>query len=202
MRAYKHMAWKYAQGFRRGTSIQVGTFAFYREMEGNRGDAMEGALHLNIEELVLEKGVEVPHNLKNRGFGEITSGTIQFQNCTVVEILPPAFIFCASSAVNENEKNAGKLAFQINDLHEFAYLLSKKMPFAPDFHYGPVQYQPRCVNALDSKPVRADPFIKDTHFSWESEIRIVWPLPVDLTGEYNSNLILECPEIARLISSA
>lgn len=205
MRAFKHVEPEFADRFRTGESIQLGTLEYFRTREGLRADKAEGMaanlietfetdpmrpLGLREREVLSGMGVHIMGNVRN----------VRIQNVTSLGASPIAYVFCASGKPDANLRVQGQRIFKIMALHTFAKRLVRSSGGRLGvFRARRVTYRRQVSNALTDGLVDADPFVKNPAFEWEDEIRICFQvLPMD-DAVLAPTLLINCPDVAELI---
>ena len=180
MRGYKHMDPRLAGEFGTGSSIQIGTFEYYRNMEGERADPLEGSVEYKVDRLQLSQA-HLPEYAEARQLFGLPKDGIRpgqhfvFQDNVVRFHLPPSYIFCCSSIPDEKLIAEGQAVFEIDAVDLFAHRLTKALNgILVSAMVGVVQYEHRSINPFDSPILDHNPFKKSVRFSHENEIRIVW----------------------------
>lgn len=180
MLGYKHMDRGLADRFGTGASIQIGTFEYYRNMEGERADPLEGTVEYKVDRLQSAQA-HLPEYAEARQLFWLPADGIGpgqhlvFHNNVVRFRLPPSYIFCCSRLPDEKLIAEGQAVFEIDALDLFAHRLTKALSHVLiSAKAGVVQYENRSVNPFDGSILNHDPFKKSTRFSHENEIRVVW----------------------------
>jgi len=210
MRAFKHVPAAFADAFERGEQIKIGTFGYYRALDGPRRDPLEG-LAVSIPSPII--GDFDPGNPEQsaqdralRSVGIVIEGAgvaidlRAFGNRRISQV-SEAYLFCCSSEPNWSLAENGQVIFEITDLGAFARELALSEPTllgAPDVRR--VTYAQRAVDTLYAEAPTPDPFIKDIACAGEKEIRIMWPLPASSSPvRVPSSKIVHCPAAAKFI---
>jgi len=109
-----------------------------------------------------------------------------------------AYILSLSGdVVNAGLRSEGNDAVvSISSLHVVAHALAEahadRLSLPTVAH---VRYEPRIIDLRSDDPLNADPFVKDTRFASQHEIRIAWKALDNGTQFF----ITECPSVARYL---
>jgi hypothetical protein len=197
MIGYKHIPHQYAALFATGEQIAIGTFDYYRSLENDRGDTMEGlaCFRQEVPQLFSE-----PPNLRQREALQAMSIVVEGGggNCLIGNktswSVPSAYMFCVSKEPDTSRMN-DEAIFKITDLEEFAKLLhNAHRQFLGPPEVREVQYVGKTGDPFEV-PVGFGPFDKSQAFSFEKEIRMVWPT----SDENHGWRLLNVPSCSRLV---
>ena len=176
---FKHVALDFADRFAAG-AVRIGTFEYYRAMEGDRRDPLEG-LTLDIFNKTI--GNEGPAKRDNEilgliGFEVLGGQRIKISNVHVYDEVPSPYIFCCSiEADYPLAERDGLAIFAIIDLIGFgkAVVEAAGGNFGKRWGFSEVTYSPRVGNPFESGHLlQADPLVKDPKFAAEREIRFLF----------------------------
>lgn len=152
-------------------SLRIGTFASYAELEGSRGDQFDGAI--DVAARSLHFGVPEHERAMDRlGFraGMILGSRFVYRP-------PQCYVFCMSEVgcTHVPEPPKPRTMFEVADLVGLANLLVATNPehLAGPWGIDRVRYKRIHYDALEAFP-DPDPFVKDTEYSVEQEIRVLF----------------------------
>lgn len=205
MIAFKHVPAEFAEGFRTGQSIQVGSLAHYRAAEGERGDRLEGVAEYQFgrPQPYDEFNPDLAHVRKffDEKLGIPITGSFS-RNILVTDnviryVQPTIYIFCMSSQPDFTRLDKGDLIFKVTDVELFAHRLAMRSNgVLGGAVVGSVRYGIRSIDPLRSGSLLEEgPFFKSADLNWENEIRVAW----DARRDVGPTMILNAPRVARLI---
>lgn len=177
MKAFKHVPLEFADAFAAGTSIQIASLEYYRRLENDRADQLEG-----VAEYVVP--VATPEQLGSEDYADIREALMlprapihlgSYVGNVARHVSPPHWVFCASLQPDLGRSVLGEAVFEISNLDLFAHRVSMRSPT----HLGcmaiqPVSYEQRSQNPFEAGLLHVDPFKKDINFQFENEVRVVW----------------------------
>lgn len=202
MPVYKHVPAQFADEFERGTSIAVGTLAYYREFESDRSDRLEGAVEGKIGIHKVEKNgpVEEREWLSQMGIMIDQSSSGIVEGVTVGKILPTTYIFSVSKFPNQRRIERGEVIFEIRNLFRFAQKIGEAANRDLDRPIiGNVKYKPVTGTWGVGEIWEPDAFCKGPDWSWEQEVRIAWKPRSARSSNLNELVIVNCPSAAEHI---
>jgi hypothetical protein len=183
IRAFKHVSAEYADSFQSGNSIQIATYEYYTKGENNRADPLEGkAINRSGNGSVLREAqlgnagaISFMNALVGNGWNSLEPEKFVLHNVSLIQKLPPSYIFCASLAPDLERIASGERCFMIDDLIEFAYQLMQVRPeLLASVMVAPVVYEVRDVDVQQHDFRESNPFLKNERFRAENEVRIVF----------------------------
>lgn len=174
IKAYKYVDLEHADAVARG-SLKIGTLAGYAELEGPRADEADGALSRTFGDWTCsEEDAQIIDKVGALPFSVAPGASIK--GIEFIEQTPPVFCFCASRKRNDRVMMAEKkqAVFEISDFMRFCIEIFKGSPRKfRSLEINFVEYRSRRVSAHLDLSSRANPFIKDSSYSNENEIRAV-----------------------------
>ncbi len=179
MKAFKMVDAQHADAFECADQIKIDTFTSYQSMDSARADPSEGVVTNYVDRHVVRHSSDpgVKDALALLGIRADNCTNMSFTNVTAIMRLPPMYVFCASAEPDfHRAKQLGAALFEIADLTRFASRVQSCMfgkfgrPVVRE-----VIYKSRHGNPFGPDAARPDPFAKDPSFSWENEVRIIWP---------------------------
>ncbi len=190
---YKFIEPPYADSFAQGV-VRIGTFRGYAEIDNARADKGEATFVHLVDRATFTAGN--PWNAK-LGFDIRDQAKIFVDGGQYIERAPDMYCFCASKSKLSAPKFP-HVVFQISDYPEFIRTLMDQnfLKLGPSGHLGEVRYLPRSGAYDDPTPGQADPFVKETSFSWEDEFRTVWD---QHSGDPKPFLTVADPKLAAFI---
>lgn len=196
MKGYKHVPPRYAAAFQAGTTFVVGTYSYYRGLEGSRGDSLEGSVRREVNHIEIDRE-EIDANAEAfaaMGIKLTNVGRFQGSGLQHNLRLRDQYIFCCSAEPDDRYLKDHSL-FEIADLREFAaHLTAARRDILSGFEVRPVRYAPVIGDPFAGQTLLPDPFVKGEEFSAEQELRIVWQSSVGQPLEQ-----IMCYPAARLI---
>lgn len=173
---------------------------FYRSHEcpPGRRDELEGAVEAHIDYWKIDRPTATDNQvLAQMGFNlGATSMDTTFRNIVSSRAMPSTFLLSFTDGPNDDLTSEGRSTLlRVKSLEELGLRLRRwhtrllGIPKIGRVAYGDRRYDPRAAF------LSPDPFIKESRFSGERELRIVWralmPVPPTLTTW--------CPEATELI---
>lgn len=208
-RAFKFVAEQFADGFESGRSIKVGTYSHFRaaeqvaETQWGRGDPTEGLAISKPGPIVGDYASFTEDQRRAlRSAGIIATGgkNLRVINNRHTISLPDGYIFCCSTEPDfARAASKGEVVFEIVALRAFASALSEARPdVLRGFRVRRLSYSPRVVDTLTAPIPRPDPFIKDTQWAFEKEVRVAWD-PAEKGAPIEPFIILDCPAASEFV---
>jgi hypothetical protein len=197
--AFKHVPLPFAEAFEAGTSIQIGPLEYYRRLESDRADKLEGIAEYAVS-------MATPEQLESDRYADVREalmlprgplrGAAYFGN-VVQHLSPPYWIFCASLEPDNTRVGLGEAIFRITDLELFAHRVSMKSPIDLGcMTVRTVVYEQRSQDPFESGLLEVGPFQKALEFQFENEVRAVWSSPAPSGA---APFQVEAPKVSRLI---
>lgn len=186
---YKHVDREYADQFLNGTSIKISLLSAYRQLEGERGDALEGSSVNLIGQVDIGDGdSNVFHLTSGKAWNqyrreEISRWTglrlenvrnINISNYTSFRSHKDCYIFSCSTKIDQKLRENCRV-FKIPSLQNLANLICEKSKISlKTLAISPVNYREVVNDIFKGSPINPNAFIKRSNFSWEKELRICW----------------------------
>lgn len=180
MIGFKHISKEFADDFASGDKISVGLFRYYREIEGDRRDPLEGVtLAVQNEDFGWQGNEDrlIPTEFFPPWFiaAGATAKNFFISGSAFASELPDYYLFCCSDRADVARSQRGEAVFQIGGLKTFARMMSDANPHLLGRPLvRRVRYAPRISELFKEQLLEPDYFVKDSKYAHEREIRIIW----------------------------
>lgn len=168
------IAWKmvdlcHAAAFSQGI-LRLGTFASYRDLENGRADSLDGAMAVKAQ-----PGGDSFGPIAREAFG--LADMLRF-HVDIVAASEPVWVFCMTvpGCTHDLTPDVPKAVFEIHGVRTLCDQLGPQLAgFCAGFEIHRVTYMQRQFDTLAAfETTNADPFIKDTAYEAEREIRAIF----------------------------
>ena len=174
MIAYKHLRSEDAHFLEAG-SFRIRSLYAMRDAEiGPLQDKDEGIRRSAMKDYLVQPGFTKPKLLGNisEAINLSPNSIVLFSNCGFEKHSENSWIMCFSSQSNFEANPDYGATFRVKAVQGFANAIARSSDRLGTAKVGYVQYKEPVD--LDSEHFEADCFVKDTRFSVEHEIRIMW----------------------------
>ena len=202
--AYKYVPKKYAGSFEDGSQLLFGTLSYYRKMEGDRADGLEGwgvNLVSSLQNANSENQPDIFHRLEKLGQNFQNVKTLNMKNVMFLSQHQETLLFCASKDRDMSRVEKGDIEFRIDHFEVFCSLIAYHEHWSilyPAIHQ--ITYEDRISDLSISDPIFANPFAKPKDFSWENEVRAAWPVLPNMNFDADGKIVVNCPEVSPFIT--
>lgn len=176
-KTWKMVDLEHAEAVARG-SVLVGTANSFSTLENGRADDLDGAVTTHIGHAGADQDTAAAARRFGLG-GDVPA--VYIYNSDFTERSRPAWIYCMSKPGCRHDWNPArpKAIFEIADVVQMSILIMQRLDplgaMISSVAVAEVSYEPRRLEgAKAAATAEAHPFIKDTYFQPEQEVRILY----------------------------